>query len=283
MFAVFATGDVDPSLVIKIDRQPVHKARLRAEFAALSELDERPQITGRVPRPLAFFDVGRFSVLAQTGVPGVPLNVVLRRRLRVTRRRCEADQGRVLGWLADLQDVAGSREVASAPLDGGAAVARMQAILENGPNDAAPFLRAMSRQAERWQGVSLPMTPGHGDFGPSNCLITPSGEVGVIDWEGGVGLRSPLVDLVVFLHHYARALPTRRQLGLQAPSAGRSWATAGSPSSPRRACMPTSAGLGWSRRSPRCLSPRRSPTWPVARPAACMSTDPRRSVTGPRA
>jgi aminoglycoside phosphotransferase (APT) family kinase protein len=69
----------------------------------------------------------------------------------------------------------------------------------------------MSEQAERWHHVSLPSTAGHGDLGPSNCLISSSGQVGVTDWEGGVGTRSPLVDILIFLHHYARAVPTRRR------------------------------------------------------------------------
>ena len=210
VFAVFAAGEAAPSLVIKIDIQPTHKSRLHAEFAALTELGGHPRIQGRVPVPVALFDVGNRCVLAQTGIPGVPLNVVLRRRLRVTRRRFSADQDRVLGWLADLQDVGRLDRV---PFNAEVALSRMQATLQSRSGGAASFLRAMTRQAGLGLEMSLPATAGHGDLGPSNCLISSAGQVGVIDWEGGVGLRSPLVDIVVFLHHYARALSTQRHAG----------------------------------------------------------------------
>lgn len=208
VFAVLAAGEVTPSLVIKIDSHPAHKFRLHAEFAALTDLRQHPTMRGRVPGPLALFDVGTYRVLAQTGLPGVPLNVILRRRLRASRRVCGGDQDRVLAWLADLQDTPATIR---APFDGKVALDRMRTTLGGRSVDSRPFLHAMSEQAQRWQDVSLPTTAGHGDLGPSNCLISSSGQVGVIDWEGGVGTRSPLVDILIFLHHYARALPTRQR------------------------------------------------------------------------
>jgi hypothetical protein len=43
----------------------------------------------------------------------------------------------------------------------------------------------------------------------SNCLLG-DGRIRVIDWEGGVGTRTPTADLVIFLTHYVPAQPTHR-------------------------------------------------------------------------
>lgn len=55
--------------------------------------------------------------------------------------------------------------------------------------------------------VELPLLPGHGDLGTTNIVIDGDA-VGICDWEGGSGVRPPLADIVVFLNHYGRALPT---------------------------------------------------------------------------
>lgn len=208
VYAVFDGRDKKaPSLVFKVDSRSAYQPRLRTEYKTLCWYSARSGVADRMPHPVALFTTGRHLALAQTGVPGVPLNVLLRRRIRSGPERCARDHAMVLNWLAALHDSTDS--AASVPLEAERAVKQMAAGL---PDDRAvwePFLAAMTASAERFADLHVPLLPGHGDLAPSNCMVHGSA-VGVIDWEGGLEPREPLADIVVFLNHYARALPKQR-------------------------------------------------------------------------
>ncbi|MFD0853611.1 hypothetical protein ACFQ07_15345, partial [Actinomadura adrarensis] len=56
--------------------------------------------------------------------------------------------------------------------------------------------------------LAVPTRQLHGDLGPSNYFID-RGQLRVVDWEGSVPQGAPLAETVLFLNHYARALPGR--------------------------------------------------------------------------
>lgn len=207
VYAFFSGREKTPSLVLKVDSQPMYQPRLRTEYKTLCWYDASPGLKNRMPRPVALFTTGSHLALAETGVSGVPLNVLLRRRIRSGPERSARDHAMVFGWLAALHGSADS--LASVPFESERAVKQMAAGL---PDDRAvwrPFLHAMTAAAERFADLRIPVLPAHGDLAPSNCLVQGS-SIGVIDWEGGVEPREPLADIVVFLNHYARALPEQR-------------------------------------------------------------------------
>lgn len=208
ILVLFAPGADDPALVIKVDRLPRHHPRLRQELAALQTLERRADLRGLVPEPLGLFPVGDALALAQTGIGGTPLTVVLRRRLIPSLGAAEHDHQRVLGWVERLHGPVGpSRFEVLEPAD---VMARVGAAL---PQEGRfpRFVSDVRTQAETFGCITIPVLPGHGDLGPSNFLLRRGEVAGVVDWEGGVEQRSPLADLVIFLNHYVRATPDRLQ------------------------------------------------------------------------
>jgi hypothetical protein len=245
-WAVFAAGSPAPAVVIKADHNDAYKPRLQAEHAALTALSRRPELAGTVPEPVALLPFGNALVLAQRGLAGVPLSVRARQRLRSSPRRSAREHNLVMGWLTRLQGP--GRPDAGAPIDGAMVSARVQQALR-GTDGREAFVRDVRAMAAAWPDLVLPVLPGHGDLGPSNCLLDGAA-VRVFDWEGGVGDRTPLADLVVFLNHYARAQPsaTTGCPARQRLSGQPSWTTAGSRVS---RLAPTSANWGASACRPR--------------------------------
>ena len=76
---------------------------------------------------------------------------------------------------------------------------------------------------------ALPTTPEQRDFGPWNLLVTPAGEIGVLDWESGTPVGLPALDLLYYLAYAsfqvdhaherdARILSYRRSLDPSTPT-----------------------------------------------------------------
>ncbi|MGH3664701.1 MAG: hypothetical protein ACRDU8_01190 [Egibacteraceae bacterium] len=190
-----------PVMVVKADHNRGYQQRLRREHQALQAVSQRPELRGTVPEPLTMFTTGPRLVLAQTGLPGTPLTVRARQRIRPSPRRSAAEHRQLLDWLERLQGGGGQRVVVDADK-----VLEQAAAAIHGDDEAAGFLSDLRAMAADWSDLTLPLLPGHGDLAPSNCLLH-GGQVRVIDWEGGVGTRTPLADLIIFLNHYARCQP----------------------------------------------------------------------------
>ena len=144
--------------------------------------------------------------------------MLARQRARPSPRACAAEHRLVSDWLTRLHG-----DIAAAPrhtLDGAQVVERAEEALamvavEAGnqagsaslPAPSSTFLPRLRTAAAAWLELTLPVLTGHGDLGPSSCLLG-DGRIRVIDWEGGVGTRTPTADLVIFLTHYVPAQPT---------------------------------------------------------------------------
>ncbi|MQA80618.1 MAG: hypothetical protein GEV10_19430 [Streptosporangiales bacterium] len=205
VYAVFGLREGTPSLLLKIDTKPAEQQRLRMEYEALAWHDA-PTMRGLMPAPVALLTVGPWLVLAETALPGVPLHVILRRRIRSGEHKTMRDHEGVFACLATLH---AGRTGRPTPFDAEELLRRLRACLPEDLPARTPFLRAVEAEAARFPDLRIPLLPGHGDLTPSNCLISGS-SVGLTDWEGGLGFREPLTEIVVFLNHYARALPVRR-------------------------------------------------------------------------
>ena len=203
VFVLFAGAITTPAAVVKVDHDPRYRPRLLAEHSVLQALRHLPAVAGSVPEPLGLAVSAPRVALAQSGLPGTPLNLLMRRRPRPAQRYGEADHRLVLEWLARLH----------AEPSPGTTVLRSAAVLDAvergvGRTPAAVrFAREVRAMGEVFADVELPLLPGHGDLGSTNLLLDGDA-VGVCDWEGGSGARPPLADIVLFLNHYGRALPT---------------------------------------------------------------------------
>lgn len=216
VWALFHPGAEHPAAIVKVDHVRAQKQRLRREYDALVALDGRSELDGSVPRPLALREVGSRLLLVQSGLPGVPLNALLRRRLWTGQRAAARHHRFALDFLARLRGPGPHDSITIDPDD---VLRRAASALraEGAVDDGLPSkLELMSRS---WVELRVPVVLGHGDLSPSNCLVH-RGRIGVVDWEGGVYRRPALADAIIFLCRYAFVAPMVRRGMRRAPLVG---------------------------------------------------------------
>ncbi|MDQ3537518.1 MAG: aminoglycoside phosphotransferase family protein [Actinomycetota bacterium] len=207
VWALFASQQVTPALVVKVDHNARYSGRLVAEHEALTALERRADLAGTVPRPVGMVRRKRRVIVVQTGLPGRPLNVVLRQRARTSARTSARDDEVLFDWLFLLQN---RPPVAFATIQPDTVVQRVATALGEPTDRQRAFLKHVEHSGTAIGPLTLPLLPGHGDLGTTNCLLD-RGALRVIDWEGGAQPRTPIVDAVLLLNHYARALPSGHQ------------------------------------------------------------------------
>ncbi|MBA2730914.1 MAG: phosphotransferase [Euzebyaceae bacterium] len=203
VWALFASRQVTPALVIKVDNSARYRRRLVAEHEALTALERREDLAGTVPRPVGLVRSKRRVIVVQTGLSGRPLNVVLRQRVRPSARSSARDHELLFDWLFRLQNRPPANFVTIEP---DTVVTRVTTALGEPCDRQRAFLEHVQRRGMAIGPLALPLLPGHGDLGTTNCLLDQT-TLRVVDWEGGAQSRTPIVDMVLLLNHYARALP----------------------------------------------------------------------------
>lgn len=186
---VFAESRREPALVIKIPRVPESLGPLHREAEALRVL------AGRAGIPRLLFARTHASVytVGESVVRGTPLV-----SLGGTPRFAEL-AFMATAWIGALGEGAVStaqqewhgRLVERALAD---FVDAFGAVLDHG----------MVREAEaRLKDLGpLPLVCEHRDFSPWNVLLTPRGDLGVLDWESAELQGLPALDLIYFLTYW---------------------------------------------------------------------------------
>jgi hypothetical protein len=210
VLVVFRPRQPQPSYVIKVDTTATGRQLLEQEFAALRWLRDTRRAPGPVPVPVARFEHRDALVLAQTAVPGRSFMAQLRRRVRITSGAVARDHAVLLGWLEQFRD---GGVVAADPgqwLSDCEALTLAEQILPTGKLWARRALDDLRRGADAaGEALRTVVAPSHGDLGPSNVL-RHRGRVGVIDWERSHPAAPALNDVLILLHHYARAVSRQR-------------------------------------------------------------------------
>lgn len=206
---VFRPRQPQPSFVIKLDRTAIGRRLLGQESTALRWLRETRRAPGPVPAPVALFEHRDALVLAQTAVPGRPFMAQLRRRLRITARAIARDHALLLGWLEEFRDGAVVPADRGQWLSDVEAITLAEQVLPSGRRWADRALDDLRRGVDAAGRLPSVVAPSHGDLGPSNVLRHRDG-VGVIDWERSHPAAPALNDVLILLHHYARAVSRRR-------------------------------------------------------------------------
>jgi hypothetical protein len=224
VWAVFAGRRPVPTVIVKVDADPGSHPRLRREHQALTALHRRTDLRGFVPPPVLLRSLGSRLVLVQGGLPGTPLTIRARTRLRGSVPQKEAEQQALLRWLHRLQSPATNEGF---HIDADAVLRRLRRLAGN--TAATRHLEARLQQTtDTWGGLTVPVVPCHGDLTAANILLH-RGTVAVFDWEGGLDQRMALADLVVFLNSYARRQRTRdgwtmsREAGFRRAFGTRGW------------------------------------------------------------
>ncbi|MDS1272244.1 phosphotransferase [Lipingzhangella sp. LS1_29] len=205
VWAVFAERSRTPTAVLKLDTRPKYQPRLRKEHEALHQLAQIPDMADLAPAPLGLYSLGSALMLAQTAQAGVPLHVQLSRRYWRRRQSATRDHARLRSWLAALRT---GTTGATTPVDPEAVQQRLAIALDRDSPGAAALQDRMAELGDEFGHLHVPTQPLHGDLDPSNCFTGRRG-LSVVDWEGFTLQGPPLAEVLLFLNHYARAVPTR--------------------------------------------------------------------------
>jgi hypothetical protein len=191
----FAEPSPIPLVAVKAPRVNEAAAGVRREGDALASLAaSRPAGVPGVPRVLARRQAGGVPLLGETAIVGRPLEALL------TRRSLDPWSRKVADWLAELaprqppRSASHWREAIVEPV-----LARFVDVF-GGVVD-----QGLLREGEAILGGlgALQAVPEQRDFGPWNVLVTPAGEIAVLDWESADVDGLPALDLLYYLAYAA--------------------------------------------------------------------------------
>ena len=188
---VFAEPARDPRLVVKMPRVPESIEMLRREASILRAVQQlRPGGIPGVPRVLSCHENGEQMFLTLTAFIGTPLHYLLR------RDNYREFALKAAHWLADL---AGRPQPLPRSRWWGLLAEPILSDFEQAFHEVIdPGMLAETR------GVigaldSLPLVCEQADFSPWNVLVTPAGQLAILDWESADLQGLPVLDLLYFL------------------------------------------------------------------------------------
>lgn len=215
----FAEPDQNPVVAVKSPRVDGAVSGIRREGAALAALAGRRSLHG-VPRLLFRREIDGVPQVGETALAGRPLDSLL------APRSLRAWSMKVSDWLAALAD--GTPALPA----GHWRKAIVEPVLSRFEEHFGPVVdRGLLRESETIVRAigALPSVPEQRDFGPWNVLVSPAGELAVLDWESAEVDGLPALDLLYYLayasfnvdraHHYeTRVASYRRSLDPSTPT-----------------------------------------------------------------
>ena len=197
---IFPTGAGEPSLVVKVSRQPGDNDGVRHEALVMNQLRSLGvgQAIG-VPEVVGVVEAGLHTVLIETAVTGAPLDP----------KRVSADLAGALhagtNFVAELPctnpapaNADWYQRTISSPLDLLASFLSMDgeatALVERTHEILAPL-----------RSVQLPAVVEHGDMSHPNLFLQHNGRLQVVDWERSRTDGLPGHDLVFYLQYLSES------------------------------------------------------------------------------
>jgi hypothetical protein len=194
---VFSSRQTEPHLAVKLPRVPESLPGLIREAETLAALEAfRPGAVPGVPR-LLFCDERRDPMMVgETALAGQPISTLLH------RDNAQAIALQASNWVANL-----ARSFGSAPESPDAwwdrLIEPVMADFEQQYGEVVdPGMLQETRRLLTGLGA-LPLVPEQRDFAPWNVLLTPGGELAVLDWESAELRGLPALDLIYFLTYLA--------------------------------------------------------------------------------
>lgn len=199
LFFLTAPDCQTPTYIVKMTRDPAFNVRLENEYQALETLYARGVGSAEtLPKPLFCGYHAELAIVGESIIEGEPF-------AKQTQRHagCPALQAAItflvtLGTATADSTAATPRQVAQALQT---LFTRFQAIYQLTAAQEA-FLAQQIEQISTCT-AAFPLVFQHGDPGPWNMMVTPSGQVAVLDWEAAEPQGMPLWDLFYFLRSYA--------------------------------------------------------------------------------
>ena len=192
---VFVDAQPIPKMAVKLPRVSDSVPALEREAVNLQAIQlTRAGAVPGVPRVIFFRDCARLPVLAETVLTGRPLSVLAR------RGNYREMALKVTDWLVDLANRPKARPraewwdrlVESALIDFERCFGA--ALDSDRLHDTRIILDALG---------DLPLVCEQRDCSPWNVLISPTGDVVVLDWESAELRGLPALDLIYFLTYLA--------------------------------------------------------------------------------
>lgn len=202
---VFAASDTQPRLVVKMPRVPESIPHLHREAASLQALPSlRPRGMPGVPRLLFCHDAVHLVALGETVVTGQPLSLLL------TRANFRELALKATDWLAEL---AGHAAAQPRSCWWDRLVAPVLKDFETTFVDVVDPSSIRETKAVLATLGDLPIVCEQRDFSPWNVLVTPAGELAVLDWESAEIRGLPALDLIYFLAYLSFFIDGAMSLG----------------------------------------------------------------------
>ncbi len=203
---IFADSNPRPVIALKMPRTPESAPAIGKEASVLRALVERLGTAAPrgIPRLLFLEEHGSVPVLGETAFTGVPLLSAW------TQDSCSDLALKASAWLADL---AGRRPPSPPeewwhrlvdPVLGEFAGAFGRVLDSRLLHESEALLKTMP---------PLPLVCEQRDFSPWNVLLTPAGELAVVDWESAELDGLPALDLIYFLTCLCFSLDLARRTG----------------------------------------------------------------------
>lgn len=201
---LFDSGEKQPVLVMKIAQGEKYRRFLTTEYQALTRLALKPDLSGKIPAPLAQFEHEGTLVVLEGVLPGVSLLEYLQIHSRKRPATVRRDLEQACDFLLRFQKST-RLEKALPPLDVRARLSALEAIY--GPLELpSDYLDRLLEQEKAFNTCRIAQCARHGDYWPGNLLVGDHG-VGVIDWEGYSADADPFFDLFFFFTTYVLSYP----------------------------------------------------------------------------
>lgn len=198
-----------PAYIVKMVRDAAFNMRLENEYRGLLALrDTSMGRRGMLPKAAFFGHHQGLAILGQAAIAGAPF----RERTKMTAD-CAYLHAAIdfLTELGTVQADPAGIEPARAAAGLRVLLARFQDIYHLAPPEyafMAAQIEAITTRAERF-----PLVFQHGDPGPWNVMVMPTGQLAFLDWEANEPRGMPLWDFFYFMNSYC--VDSARALGIQ--------------------------------------------------------------------
>ncbi|MBT2533496.1 aminoglycoside phosphotransferase family protein [Arthrobacter sp. ISL-48] len=197
---VFAAGAREPSLVVKVPRQPGDNDGVRHEAEVLEQLKAGGMGSSHgVPEVAGVLDVGAHTVLVETAVTGAPLDP----------RLAAADLS--VAVRAGTHFVGALPCTRSAPVNADwyerTVTGPLQALigLVGTETEISWLVERTHEKLAPLRSAQLPAVVEHGDLSHPNLFLQSTGRLQVVDWERSRTDGLPGHDLVFYLQYLSES------------------------------------------------------------------------------